>query len=437
MKMAIMVNRPMITRRQVLQTSSIGVAIGTAGCTGILSDDSPETEITYTDRDDGVVSEDDGYPARFNEWQEETVEDAEDRVLINGNLNDDRYEDTVSQVRAGEQPAEVIGVDIVRFGDFHLNFEMLSDMEDFVQGLDYRDDFLDGLDSFFEIDGDTVGVPTWIDCSVLHYNIEHFEEAGLDHPPETWNDFAEAAEVLSDDEFPAIGCMFTTGLNMFFLTPFMWANGGGWFDEDGGIAFDSEENAETLEFWMELQDQGYTTDLIGTEFEDYHNMFYNENLSMILSTPLTDVEENNSEMFENHYGTAVFPRPEDGEHSSFIGGNTTSIFSSVEGENREAAETFIEWLNTEDGMRTTQELGFLPARAEGYEIGHFAEEPYSTLYEASEEALEVGQTLTHPQTEALGNAFQPYLEDAFAGDLSAQEAVEQGAEAMRETLDED
>lgn len=429
-----MAGQQSLSRRRIVQLMSAGFAASTAGCSGFLNSDEPGIQITYTDRDESVVG-DDGYPGKFNDWQEETVEDAENQVTVEGNLNDGRYEDVISQVRAGEQPADVIGVDIVRLGDFHSNFEMLADIGDFVESLDYRNDFREGLDpAFFEIDGTTVGVPTWIDCSVLHYNIEHFEEEGLDHPPETWDEFAHAAEVLSDDEFPALGVIFTTGLNMFFLTPFMWANGGGWFDEDGNVAFDSEANIETVEFFKDLQDQGYTTDLIGTDWEDFHNMFYNENLSMIFSTPLTEVEENNEDMFENRYGTAVFPRPEDGEHSSFLGGNTTSIFSDVDEETREASEEFLRWLNTEEGMLTTQELGFLPARSHGYEIGRMAEEPYSTLFEASEQALEVGQTLTHPETEAMGNAFQPHLEEALTGETEVREAMEAGAEAMRELI---
>ena len=421
-----------LSRRQYLSTVSVGTAAAVAGCLG--DDDDEGGPITYTDRSDVTV---DIYSERFNEWQEENF-DEDDQVEVEGNFNDDQYDDILTQVRAGEHPAEVIGVDVVRLESFD-NLEMLKDISSLVEGLEYRDEFLEGTDpGFTQVNDKIVGVPSWIDPSLFFYNIDHFEEAGLNHPPENWDELAEAMEVLSDDDFPAFGGNFAApGLDQFHFFPWAWANGGQYVSDDGTEStVDEDPVVDTIEFWKDLQDQGYTTDLVGSEWPDWHSLFINEDISMIMTSPaeFVNIQEENEDMFNNYLGGGL-PFGRDGANkSSFLGGNAMSIFDSTEGADLEAAERFLEWLNTEDGMLATQEAGFMPARPRGYEIGSYAESPWDGHLETPEQALEVGNTLTHEETSSMSSVVASELQLAFSGEKTAQEAMTDAADEINSDL---
>lgn len=421
-------------RRQILKSTGAGLAAGLAGCAGNGGDgggngNNGPTTVNYLDREEQTANT---YPPAFNETH--------DQIEVKGKKVGDRYEDVITQIRAGEQPGDVLGIDVVQMGMFN-DLGALADIGSFVDGLEYRDDFLGGLDPlFFKVGGTTVAVPFWIDASLYYYNKNHFEEAGLDpeSPPATWAEFEEAAAALKDvnDKYPPIGTSFTGGLTEFFWWPWVWANGGQIINDAGDEAKIGEQPAvEALEFWVNLSDQGYTTDLIGTEWPDFHNMFAGGNTSIMFSSGygVGFVEDNNQEMFENgNFGTAAFPKPEGGTRSAFLGGNSVSILSDVT-ENQdqlEASQEFLRWINSEEGMKATQEVGYLPARSRGFEIGQYAEEPYSTYLEGPKQALEEGTVLIHPKYEAISQRIRPAVERAIAGDAAPDQALSNAAKKI-------
>jgi multiple sugar transport system substrate-binding protein len=431
-------------RRQILKTTGAGLAAGgLAGCSGDGDGgdggdgggdggggdgggDGGTTTISYIDRDQASV---DAYSPAFNE--------SHDEVQVEGRKVGDRYQDVITQIRAGEQPGDVIGVDVVQLGLFN-ELGALADIGSFADDLEFRDEILGGLDPlFFEAGDTTVSLPFWIDASFYYYNKNHFEEAGLDpeSPPETWTAFEEAAAALDgvSDEFPPIGMSFNGGLAEFFFWPFIWSNEGRIVNDAGDTAMiDQNPAIEALEFWVNLSDQGYTTDLIASEWPDFHSQFAGGDTSIMASSQfgISHVQENNQEMYENeNFGTALFPAPEGNERSSFLGGNSISIISDAKDDEAtfEAAKEFLRWTLSEEGMKATQSIGNLPARARGFEVGSYAEEPYSTYIEQAQVALDQGRVLIHPNYEGIAQEMRPAVEAAIAGNKSAEQAFTDAA----------
>lgn len=428
-----------LRRRKFVSMAGAGLGVGAAGCAGGGGDGdgnggddgggSGRTEFSYLDRDQTPV---DGYPGPFNESQ--------DQYQVNGRTVGGRYQDVVTQIRAGEVPGDTLGVDVIQLGMFE-NLDALADIGSFVDELEYRDDFLDGLDPlYFEYNGTTLAVPFWIDASLYYYNKNHFEEVGLDpeSPPETWQEFEEAATALNDisDQYPPLGVSFSGGLTEFFWWPWIWANGGQIVNDAGDEARINEQPAvEALEYWVNLNEQGYAIDMIGTEWADFHSLFAAENTSIMFSSPygISHVQDNNEEMYQNEaFGTALFPKPDGGSHSSFLGGNALSV---VQGTSEpEAAREFLRWVNTEEGMRVTQDIGYLPGRSKAFEIGPYTEEPYSTYIEQLREALNEGTTLIHPQYESISQQIRPAVERALTGEQEPQAALAQAAEQINNNV---
>lgn len=426
-------------RRKLLKAIGAASAAGFAGCLGgddegdgeddeAAEDEGGVTEITYRDRSgagDLTV-----YPEAFNESQDEI------EVIDSLQPVEESYRALISQISAGDAP-ETIGLDVVYLPRF-VELGGLKELDDFYEELDYTDEFFDPLEDFVFWDDTVYGLPFWIDCSLYIYNKNHYEDAGLDPeaPPETFDEFLDACETLQGAGYdtPLSNTLSFTGLESFFYLPHVWAGGGGLFNDDmTECIVDEEPGVEAAEFFLELEEEGYSTDQTSTEAFTYP-AFYSEETSMAYSggTGLGVVRENNEELYEN-MGVAAFPHPEGGESSSFLGGNSITISAQTEGEEFEASKEFLEWLNSEEGMRlTVEELGYVPARPSGLETD-FVEER-SELYEPFLTALEQGNTPMHPDFLEMQEPLNNALERIILGDQDPQPALTEAADQITQIL---
>lgn len=421
-------------RRRLLQAAGATAMLGTSGCIArAIRKENAATTFTYADREDTASL----YATNYNE--------ATDGLNADFSLTDGRYRDTITKVKAGAKIPGVMGLDIVRYPYF-AELNVLSDISEFYQSLSYREDFLGDVSEIYSTyDGKRTGVPFWLDSSLYFYNRNHFEQAGLDpdNPPATWSAFRDALETLDtelDKNRPPLGAAFTTGLAGFFGYPFVWANGGRILNQERTEAvFDETPSVEALEYWVGINDSGLMTNPLSTNWSDWHSMFANGQLSIIFTggLGLASIQGSNPDLFNNALGTAMFPKPEGGTRSSFLGGNNLTITTSLPDDDRSAAENFLRWVNTEEGMRTTWELGFMPGRERGFNIGIATEQPYDRLLEAYRRTLEQGQTPKYPNYEEIDLIFTNAWSRALSGGVSPKRALaEAAAEVNREVLDD-
>ena len=171
------------------------------------------------------------------------------------------------------------------------------------------------------------GLP-WVQGSrVLFYNVNLFEQAGLDpdRPPTTWGELLDAARRI--DELP--GDVSGFGLNMgerYVLykkfMAFAWGNGGGILDPDGRVIFDSRENLEALEFYRRLAEYS-----LKEKQEVLDHYFKSGRLGMQISGAW-NLKNYPIEAPELNYRVAFVPKPSasKGEHASFAGAEMLVIF---------------------------------------------------------------------------------------------------------------
>lgn len=100
------------------------------------------------------------------------------------------------------------------------------------------------------------GLTTTIGSVWFNYRVDWFEEAGIDHPPETYEDVLEAGRQLSDGD--RIGFAFPGSRSQapvsWFLTPYMAM--GGEFDDQNAPVLTSEGSVYLLEFLQTLMRDG-------------------------------------------------------------------------------------------------------------------------------------------------------------------------------------
>ena len=174
-------------------------------------------------------------------------------------------------------------------------------------------------------DGDYIyGIPIEQDASCIVYNLDLFDEAGIDTSPfafETWEDLRQAAIRLTkrdaNGKVAQAGFMVQGG-DLSSCMPWLYANGGAFYTPDRRrSAFNAPPMYEVLHFLQDLQYQDQVSFPIATERQDFQ-LFLQGKVAMFLAGTWTGhlIEE---QVPGFRFGMMSFPR---GPHGQGRGGMT-------------------------------------------------------------------------------------------------------------------
>lgn len=178
--------------------------------------------------------------------------------------------------------------DLVLFGVENIapyvDNDSLEDISDFwdVTGVD-SSNFLDNVLELSHVDGKLYGTPMQYNVQYLYWNKDLFAAAGLDPdtPPETMDELAEYAKLLTDPSKNQFGLALPTGATYM---QFLWANGGDADDpnENKNLLY-SEENIDTLNWLRDLTAEGVSpANITGSEAD---TMLQAGQIAMYMSGP--------------------------------------------------------------------------------------------------------------------------------------------------------
>lgn len=155
-------------------------------------------------------------------------------------------------VATGQQP-DVLYLDT--FSQFAADGMLLPASE--YLSSDVLDDFVPALTEGGFFEGTQYALPAAASVRSLVYNKDIFEEAGIEAPPTTWDEFLAASQKITDAG--KIGYLLPFGPPEAYVeySLWMWNNGGQWMDGDTWT-IDTPEGAEALEFLKKVSDAGLT-----------------------------------------------------------------------------------------------------------------------------------------------------------------------------------
>jgi len=118
------------------------------------------------------------------------------------------------------------------------------------------EDFYEAIWAYPVVDGKHYGVPDVIATHVTYYNVDLFDQKGVEYPdPEnfTWADFEERARAISDPDNQIWGSeTIPVGWHYFTLKQ-CWQNNGDFYSEDWKTCTIAEPAAaEAIQFWADL-----------------------------------------------------------------------------------------------------------------------------------------------------------------------------------------
>ena len=226
---------------------------------------------------------------------------------------------TVVSTRISNNNApDILNIDV--FADY-ANEGLLLPVSDYCPEELYKDFF----PSFIQesvIDGTVWAVPDLASARALYYNVDLLKEAGVEAVPTTWAELEDAAQAIVDfygGEVYPWGIDMTTDEGQAAFAYYTWANNGGFVDEKGDWALNSDANVEAIEYALSLVKNGYTNPNPATQTRyDLQDMFGAGKLARVIapnSVPAYIAEKGYTGV---NFATASIPHNE-GASSSSVG----------------------------------------------------------------------------------------------------------------------
>lgn len=347
------------------------------------------------------------------------------------------YDDTVTAIQTALQGGSDTKPDLfvsLATQRFTMDYTgMAMKLDDIIaadpDGQAFVDDFIDGfmLDSYVE-DGSIISIPFQRSTEVLFYNKDAFAEVGLDPeaPPTTWDELAEYAVKLTNDNRYGVGIALNSGSAQWTFTGFSLqncTNEVGLMNPNGKeVYFDTPENVEALQYWLDLQNE-YKCMAPGiVQWTDLPTQFLSGEVAMIYHTTgnLANIKEN----ADFDFGVAF--QPANKQYGAPTGGGNFYITAGISEERQQAAWDYIKFMcSTENAVKWSMNTGYVATRNSCYETEELKE--YYASYPAAKvayEQLEYAQPeLTTYNASEMWRILNDNIQAAVTGELTAEEAM--------------
>lgn len=446
------------SRRNFLAAGGAAGLAASAGCLGLLGDDSGPGEDGFGEP--GQMTAEDGtitinfWPA-WGGYYEETVkgmvsdfESEHDNIEINLNLLTN-YRDSRTTAFTnidGGNPADM--PDITHFnsadsilardtGWFQPIEELMSDVS--------PDDIIEPAAASSTIDGTMWGAPFYISNVVMHYNADMVAEAGYDpeNPPASLADLREVGEGVAEQTDADYGVTIPNAA--WFLASWVAEQDEFWLDQENGhageptTAFATEPYAlEAAEWWASLANDGLYFNGGIENWAEPEGVFLEGRVPFLLDSS-TSIDYVGSEAFDVR--TAQFPTiGGDGVGHSRGGAEIWTVNRARSDDEREALQEFVDFaLGPEQQAAFHKASGYYPAHEGSWDVlesdGWFEENP---RYQTAREQLEAWEhnptnigTLTG-ENPAISAEVASQMNEVFGGKdpEAAMEAVKSEAESV-------
>lgn len=358
------------------------------------------------------------------------------------------YDDTVTKIQTamqgGTPPDVFVSLATQRFTMASTGMAMPLDeliAADGEEGKAYIDDFLEGFMEDSYVDGQIYSIPFQRSTMVLFYNKEAFKEVGLDpeKAPATWEEVVEYGQKLTNENRYGVGLALNSGSAQWAFTGFCLqnsANGENLMTEDGKqVLFDTPENVEALQFWLDLQNK-YKIMAPGiVQWTDLPTQFLAGEVAMIYHTTGNMANINENADFE--FGTAFLPGHK--RVAAPTGGGNFYISSGLSEDRVQAAWKFIKFATeTERAAQWSLDTGYVATRTSCFETdlmkNYYEELPQAKV--AYEQIPMSKPELTTYNAAEIWRVLNDNIQSAVVGDATPEEALKNAQEQATEILAE-
>ncbi len=373
---------------------SVIMALLLAGCAAPVAPAAPAADAGAAPAADGVTMS--FWTRDSNQAQVRTLVDAwnatHDNQIEVTVIPSGEYMTKVGAAAAGGSAPDIIAVDLIYVPQFAAAGQ-LTDITEMAKSLPYFDALSPSHVRLGTYEGKIFALPFNAEGSILLWNKDLFEQAGLDpeKAPTTWAEIADAAakvRALGDDIYGFYFSGACAGCNAFTFAPLIWASGGDILSDDGATATLTDPNvAAALDFYRQMWADGLMPP--GAQADtgtDFANAFPTGKIGMTGSGAFA-ISQIKNDHPEINFGVTFLPGQNDGQ-SSFAGGDSIGIPAGSKYPN-EAFE-FIQWLTSEEvQLEQYAKANSLPIRTDMADNEYFQADPRLTT---AAQAMAMGNT---------------------------------------------
>jgi multiple sugar transport system substrate-binding protein len=311
--------------------------------------------------------------------------------------------------------------------------------QDIAEPLDqYMDDEFKGrfIGTFLSpsvMNDQTYGLPIAASARALFYNKSLFEQAGLDGPPETWEELKSDAEAISalGDEIYGYGMQGNEIETDVYFYYALWSYGGNIVEEDGTSGLDSQAALDAAKLYKSLLDEGLTQPGVTSNMrEDVQNLFKQGKVGMMITAPFL-ASQIKEEAPDLQYGVAAIPAGPGGDRGTY--GVTDSIIMFQNSENKEAAWQFLDYIfQAEPRITFTKNEGFLPVTTAEAEDPYFADDPDLKVFASLLPDARFAPVIAG--WEEIADITSAALQRIYLGDAEPEAALSEAASRANEIL---
>ena len=230
---------------------------------------------------------------------------------------------------------------------------VLENLDSYIEASGYDlNDYWPGLLESAKYDGSVYGFPRDIEANVLYYNKDLFDAAGVSYPDDTWtwDDLQAAAEKLTVKDASGNTTQYALAMEggVGKYSKWIMQNGGAILDDmrnPSKCMMDDPKTVEAVTFFADLINNGYAmrpADL--SQAGGDSAVFASDQAAMIIQNT-SRVSAFNAA--GKNYDVAVVPIPAGGQRFNGAGGAAWVMSSGSD--NKDAAWTFLQWLQSTDG----------------------------------------------------------------------------------------
>lgn len=295
-------------------------------------------------------------------------------------------------------------------------------------------------------DGVNYSVPLYSHAQVMWYRTDLLEAAGLD-VPETWEEFAHAAEVLTTDG--VYGCSVPAGstdlMATRFLNFYVRSAGGSLLTEDLQANLTSDIALEGIEYWVDVYNTSSPQDSINYNVLDQSTLFYQGKSAFDFNSGfhIGGVETNSPDLLE-FIDCAPIPKVNESDAETGIETSNIPLVVWEVSDHPEICEAFIQKLYEEEtyiDFLSATPVGMLPSISgisdtAAYQSNETVQQ-FSNAVDVISHAMNIGTAIGFehgPSVEAGLLTSQAVIEGMFQNILVRGTDIKEAAEAAEDQL---
>ncbi|MCM3740000.1 extracellular solute-binding protein [Oceanobacillus luteolus] len=357
---------------------------------------------------------------------------------------DQMHNNLLLALQSGSGAPDLADIEIAKFSNFLKGDIQLEPLNELIEP--ELDSFVEERLGIYTKDGNYYGAPTHLGATVVYYNQEIMDEAGVDIDSiETWDDYVEAGkQVVSATGKP----MTTIPTNWYGIWPFVTQKGADFFNEEGELTLDSPEVVEALEFVDSLINEHEIAEITpggGYHSEEFYGFMNNGGQASIV-IPMFYMKDFVEYMPDLEGKMQIRPMPlapGSDTQSVAMGGTGTAVIS--QSEHADLAKDFLYYakLSKEGNIHLWTELGFDPPRWDVWEAPEVRED--NVFYEYFHE--DIFDILLSVKDDVAGINLSEYTPDVLSeidsnimhsvlreGNQTPEEALKQSADTISQKM---